>query len=169
MLALATAILASLNLLSSATPLSTRVDKKCTIPSWTLQSIKTTYSDETYTPGNALLVITKSPTNETESLDCPLMFNSVCRLERTPADPNLQVYLQINMGSASITFNQTWACEAQAGETVGSRFVVGSGEFEVHCPDEVTETMTCTGPLGGTVVVNGAVTTVTPDGEIQEA
>ncbi|KAK3343433.1 hypothetical protein B0T25DRAFT_614465 [Lasiosphaeria hispida] len=165
---LLTAILATLTTLTPATPLSNRADK-CSIPSWTLQSIKATYSGETYTPGNAVLVITKPLTNETESLDCPLLFNSVCQLERTPADPDLRVYLQINMGTASITFNQTWTCEtAQAGEGVGPKFVIGSGEFEVHCPDEVTETMTCTGPLGGTVVVNGTVTTVALDLETGE-
>ena len=97
--------------LSHSKPLERRQDK-CQMPSWTLQSVAATYSDDTYTPGIAAVTITNSITNTTESFDCPLSFNTLCQLDGTPGDKDLRVYMQINMEAASISFNKTWTCEA---------------------------------------------------------
>lgn len=82
----------------------------CQIPSWTVQNIRVTYSDDTFTPGLASFNITNSVTHIVESLKCELSFNTRCQITGTPLDSKLNVLFLVNMGAAVIQFNQTWTC-----------------------------------------------------------
>lgn len=95
--------------LSSPTPASKRA--ACPIPAWAVQSISATYSDDTYTPGLATFNLTHVLTNAKETIQCPLQFNSVCRMDSgTAVDPALHIYFQVNMDIGWVTFNKTWDC-----------------------------------------------------------
>ncbi|KAK3311890.1 hypothetical protein B0H66DRAFT_102025 [Apodospora peruviana] len=137
----------------------------CKVPNWTVQNISVTYSNDTYTPGSATFNVTNSVTSQVETITCPLSFNTLCRLDSTPLDPTLGLYFQVNLGGGVISFNQTWTCEtnnSMANPSLPS-FVQGSGEFELACPEEVTEDMTCTGLTTGSLLVTGAVVTPIPE------
>lgn len=90
-----------------ASPLSNRADA-CQVPSWSVQDVSVTYSDDTNTPGLASFSITNSVTHQHESLKCDLLFNTLCRVDGTPLDKNLSIYLQVNLWVGLIRFNQTW-------------------------------------------------------------
>ncbi|KAH8901794.1 hypothetical protein BR93DRAFT_962850 [Coniochaeta sp. PMI_546] len=132
----------------------TRAD--CPTPNWTVEAINITYSNETYTPGTASFALSNSITNKTESLTCPLTFNSLCQISGTPNDETLQVLLQVNIDVAYMTLNQSWTCYDQLGQKVISTFVIGTGTLNLDCPI-YAEDMTCNGPVGGTGLINGTV------------
>jgi len=85
----------------------------CAVPSWTVDTIDVTYSNETYTPGTASFVLSNTLTNSSESLTCPLTFNTLCQILGTPGDETLQVLLQVNIDVAFMTLNQSWTCHDQ--------------------------------------------------------
>ncbi|KAK0706247.1 hypothetical protein B0T26DRAFT_679957 [Lasiosphaeria miniovina] len=156
-----------------ARPSSARVlhrqSRSCALPSWTLESLRVTYSDDTYTPGTAQLNITSSATNRTEAVSCDLQFNSLCQIFGTAADAALQIYLQVNLDAAVISFNESWTgCSpnGQPGVPVLPSFAVGSSEFEVVCPAQIEDTMSCTGPVGGPLLVNTSIVASTPETDI---
>jgi hypothetical protein len=90
----------------------------CPVPNWTVEGINVTYSNETYTPGTASFVLSNSVTNKTESLTCPLTFNSLCQILGTPNDETLQVLLQVNIDAAYMTLNQSWVCHDRLNQSV---------------------------------------------------
>lgn len=93
-------------------PVSPRADPRCEVPSWSVQDVSVTYSDDdTETPGLASFNITNSVTHQHESLTCQLLYNTLCRIEGTPLDKDLHIYLQVNLWVAVIHFSQTWTCK----------------------------------------------------------
>jgi len=98
------------------------IDKRaCPFPAWFVESITATYSDDTYTPGLATFSLTHVLTNAKETVQCPLQFNSVCRLDSgTALDPALQIHFQVNMDIGWVTFNKTWECP---GQSIPGRYV----------------------------------------------
>ncbi|KAK5661142.1 hypothetical protein OQA88_11033 [Cercophora sp. LCS_1] len=150
--------------------LTTRLEKRdCPIPKWSVESVSATYSDDTYVPGQVLFTVTNTLTNATETLNCPIQFNTVCTMDGTPGDPALQVYLQVNIDFAWVTFNKTWSCETDhQADPTRPRFVYGYGEFDLHCPEEVTETMTCTGLGGGPLLIETSIFTPEPEVEFED-
>lgn len=101
----------------------------CSTPNWTVEGISITYSNETYTPGTASFELSNSITNKTESLTCPLTFNSMCQILGTPNDETLQVLLQVNIDVVYMTLNQSWTCHDQTTQPatyVLNSFLVGT-------------------------------------------
>jgi len=155
----------------------------CDVPNWTVQGIRVTYSDDTYTPGLASFNVTNSITHNVESLKCELSFNTRCEIRGTPLDNALSITFLVNMGTAVIRFNQAWTCgnvpadpalcvlvfarcqSDQCGVLTQSSpsFVLASAELEVSCPEVITETMTCTALLDSSLLVNGSIVTPVPE------
>lgn len=90
----------------------------CAVPNWHVDAINVTYSDETYTPGTASFVLSNSVTNKSDTLTCPLTFNSLCQILGTPNDETLQVLLQVNIDTAYMTLNQSWTCHDAGNQSV---------------------------------------------------
>ena len=42
-------------------------------------------------------------------------------------------------------------------------FVLASAELDISCPEEITETMTCTALLDSSLLVNGSIVTPVPE------
>jgi hypothetical protein len=83
---------------------------------WLVRQLNVSYTDdELVRPGNASWIITNTMKNTTEQLTCPLRSNYVCEMNGTPQDPSLDIWLQINLDSASFTLNESLSCESTAG------------------------------------------------------
>ncbi|KAM7205828.1 hypothetical protein V8F33_000658 [Rhypophila sp. PSN 637] len=146
---------------SRTPPLFPRADA-CHVPSWSVQGVSVTYSDSTDTPGMASFNITNSVTHQHEALECELLYNTLCRIEGTALDKDLHIYFQVNLRVAVIHFSRSWTCQTTENPSLPS-FVDASAEFEVECPEVVTETMTCTGLVKDALQVNGSIVTPIPD------
>ncbi|KAK3343418.1 hypothetical protein B0T25DRAFT_634527 [Lasiosphaeria hispida] len=130
-----------------------------TLPSlWTIPSITIVYTpDELLRPGNATFTLTNTAAATTETIHCPLRFNSLCELAGTPADKDLHLWLQVNLQVASLTINYPWACDG----VVGS-YVAGMAEVVLECPEEsLDDGLVC---VGGSGRVDGSV--VLPEGQV---
>ena len=83
---------------------------------WRVQQLNVNYTDdERVRRGNATFTITNNLTNITESIRCSLRANYVCEVYGTPAQETLQIWLQINLGVARFTLNQTVDCSSEQG------------------------------------------------------
>ncbi len=122
-----------------------RLEDTCTegvkIPNlWSAHDLKIIYStDDGRTPSNASFAITHTRTNVTESLRCNLRANYQCSFNGTPKNPNLSIWLQLNL-LAYFSFTESQACE---GKTAS---IMGMAEMELFCDDVPLEDgRTCTG------------------------
>ena len=81
---------------------------------WRVEHLNVTYTtDELVRPGNASFSITTG--TETQKLFCTLRANYVCEMKETPGDPGLYIWLQINVGVASFSLDQSLSCGTAPG------------------------------------------------------
>ncbi|KAK0705700.1 hypothetical protein B0H67DRAFT_687817 [Lasiosphaeris hirsuta] len=122
---------------------------------WTIGSMTIAYTpDELARSGNATFTLTSSLTSPatTETVRCALRFNSLCELAGTPADPDLHLWLQVNLQVASVTVNHPWACD---GVAAGASYVAGTADVVLECPEEsLDDGLVC---VGGGGRVDGSV------------
>ena len=109
------AMLATLLALAHARPMSRTLPwrRQCALPSWTIKDLSVVFSDDSFVPGNATFDVTSSLTNQTERLRCEVPFNYLGFVNGTPANGDLNIVLQFNIDTATVTLNQTWACGNQ--------------------------------------------------------
>ncbi|KAK0612236.1 hypothetical protein B0T14DRAFT_531830 [Immersiella caudata] len=99
---------------------------------------------------SASFTVTNTATNTTEALSCTLRGGYTCQLNGTPKNPDLQVWLQLNL-IAYFSFLDTRACD---GKTAS---ITGSAEMPFTCPDTPIELgQTCLGDVE-VVEANGYV------------
>ena len=81
---------------------------------WRVEHLNVTYTtDERVRPGNASFSITTG--TSTQRLFCTLRANYVCEMKETPGDPGLYIWLQINVGVASFSLDQSLSCGTAPG------------------------------------------------------
>jgi hypothetical protein len=100
----------------TAIPITDKASAPCVLPTWKVDSLSVTYSDQTDVPGTAHFNISSSLGNTTSTFDCQLAFNSLCIVDPITVDGgrSLSIYLQINIDTASVTVNETFACGSDA-------------------------------------------------------
>ncbi|KAK3386795.1 hypothetical protein B0H63DRAFT_140873 [Podospora didyma] len=154
-------VLLSLFVFASASPTHGLRADTCTPPSWTIESATFIFfPSRDDIPGLAEVNVTSSVTRKTELIACPLQYNTLCRLDSTSWDPSLQVYLQVNLDMVIVTFTKTCdtASPTTADPSLSLPYALGSGMFEIVCSDGATgNNITCSGPVGGPVLIKGAV------------
>ncbi|KAM7189425.1 hypothetical protein V8F20_010155, partial [Naviculisporaceae sp. PSN 640] len=108
---------------------------------WTVESLRVTYaSDLTSGSGRSTFKLTNTRTNFSEELSCALRANYVCEYKGTPADPGLNIWMQLHIETAFVTINQSWPC----GDS--SAHAVGMAEVTLTCPEDFYEKgLACTG------------------------
>jgi len=99
------------------------------------------------TQSTASFTLTNSQTNLSESLTCNLRIGYQCQMSGTPKNPNLQVWLQLNL-AAYFSFLERMPGVPCEGGRVSS--VTGSAEMGVVCPETpLEEGMVCVGDREG--------------------
>ncbi|KAL2261100.1 hypothetical protein VTK26DRAFT_4701 [Humicola hyalothermophila] len=109
---------------------------------WLVKNLNVNFTDdERVRQANATFTITSSLTDTTETIHCPLRANYICEVYGTPAQDNLQIWLQINLGIAKFTLNQTVDCSGEGGPQIAYAF--GTAELYLICPDIYRDDMSC--------------------------
>ncbi|KAK3389388.1 hypothetical protein B0H63DRAFT_98316 [Podospora didyma] len=169
-LSLLTALLLPLLPFSRATPMPgpvpAPIPASCPpLPSWKIHNLTVTYSDESYTPGNATFTLTESVSNSSEALGCEVSFNYRGAIQGTPAHPGLNILLLFGIDTAFVTVNQTWPGDCVSDEVPHvsgmSSFVIGLAEVQLQCPDPSFDGMTCSAKDASEA--NGVVQVIYPD------
>ncbi|KAK4210555.1 hypothetical protein QBC37DRAFT_254281, partial [Rhypophila decipiens] len=108
---------------------------------WTVQGLKVTYaSDLTRDSGKSTFKLTNTRTNFSEELSCSLRANYVCEYKGTPADPGLNIWMQLHIEKAYVTINQSYPCGAS------TAYALGMAEVTLTCPDGFYEKgLACSG------------------------
>ena len=147
---------------------------------WEISSFVVNYTpDETVRKGNASFTITNSLTGKTEELECSLRFNYLCEFLSTagsrPGDSGSggegkeegqgrNIWVQVNLLSASLTISESWDCDPGVDVGKGGYRVTGMVEVPLVCGEETLEEgRSCFGSGGGS---EGGV--AGGDGEIEE-
>ncbi|KAK1757060.1 hypothetical protein QBC47DRAFT_359535 [Echria macrotheca] len=125
---------------------------------WSLHDLKVTYPPSTNPLGTntytASFAITDTRSNTTQTLKCTLRAGYQCTFTSTPRDPNLYVYMQLNL-AAYFSFVETKTCGG--GDARGNSTITGTVEVEMDCVGEsLEEGMVCNGP-GSQAFVDGVV------------
>ncbi|KAI3334257.1 hypothetical protein F4824DRAFT_219361 [Ustulina deusta] len=110
-----------------------------TLPSWTLQHLNITTSDEVGSTGTAGFAFTYNLTNQTESITCPLHSNYRCTIAGTQNDNSTVIDIQLGLGTLYLSVIQVLNC----GDS-GSTTFVGSSEVHVDCNTIPFGPQTCT-------------------------
>ncbi|KAK4667683.1 hypothetical protein QC763_310662 [Podospora pseudopauciseta] len=109
---------------------------------WVVENLEVEYTgDEVLQRGNATFTLTNTNTEVTDTLRCSLRANYICEFYGIPSDPNLDIWLQLNLNVASFTLNKTLPdC---LGPEWGDAWIVGQTELYLECPQEWTDKMVC--------------------------
>jgi len=102
--------LISISALSQASPIDARDASKCDLPSWTIQNLNITYSDDIDKPGSTTFTLVDSLTKKSDVLSCPVPFNSIGRIEGTPSNKDLRIRMSFYVGSAFVEISQNLTC-----------------------------------------------------------
>ncbi|KAK0667083.1 hypothetical protein QBC41DRAFT_141945 [Cercophora samala] len=109
---------------------------------WVVENLTVEYTgDEVLQRGNATFALTNTNTEVTETLRCSLRANYICEFYGTPSDPNLDIWLQLNLNVASFTLNKT--LPGCLGPEWGDAWIVGQTELYLECPQEWAGKMVC--------------------------
>ncbi|KAK0736534.1 hypothetical protein B0T21DRAFT_332998 [Apiosordaria backusii] len=109
---------------------------------WVVENLEVEYTgDEVLQRGNATFTLTNTNTEVTETLRCSLRANYICEFYGTPSDPNLDIWVQLNLNVATFTLNKT--LPGCLGPEWGDAWIVGQTELYLECPQEWTDKMVC--------------------------
>ncbi|KAK4172415.1 hypothetical protein QBC36DRAFT_197051 [Triangularia setosa] len=109
---------------------------------WVVENLEVEYTgDEVLQRGNATFTLTNTNTKVTETLRCSLRANYICEFYGTPSDPDLDIWLQLNLNVASFTLNKT--LPGCLGPEWGDAWIVGQTELYLECPQDWTNKMVC--------------------------